>query len=217
MNKRKNDACSKANAHFTSIEQYKDVESINYFRILLEQGLSREEALHIITERSRDNGRTPMQWTAEAGAGFTSGEPWIGIPENYTVINAAAEEEDPDSILHFYRMLVRLRKEKDIIALGTIRFLDTGNDKLIAYERNLGEETITVLCSFSAQRERVTDPGLARALLRGLKAGNVLACADTATAEKYRQAAPDPEGGELILEPYDGIAVLAGTAIADAK
>ena len=100
------------NAGFTDIGQYRDVESTNYYRILLEKGLSHSEALEILGQRSRDNGRTPMQWTAGDQAGFTSAQPWLGIPENYRVINAEAEEKDPDSILHFYRSLVQLRKEQ---------------------------------------------------------------------------------------------------------
>ena len=82
------------NAGYTSIEQYGDVESTNYFDILRSEGKTVEEALHIIGERSRDNGRTPMQWDASEYAGFTTGTPWLGIPANHSYINVEEEEKD---------------------------------------------------------------------------------------------------------------------------
>ena len=135
------------NAGYTSIEEYGDVESINYYKILLEEGKSSEEALHIIGERSRDNGRTPMQWDGSEQAGFTAGKPWLRIPDNHSYINVASEEQDPDSILAFYKMLVQFRKDSEIVADGEIRFLDTETDDVIAYERTLKGEKLTVVCS----------------------------------------------------------------------
>ena len=135
------------NAGYTSIDQYRDVESTNYFAILRAEGKSEEEALHIIGERSRDNGRTPMQWDASVFAGFTAGEPWLGIPANHSYINVESEEKDDDSILAYYKKLVQLRKEHEIIADGDIRFLETGTDDVIAYERTLGDEKLTVYCN----------------------------------------------------------------------
>lgn len=135
------------NAGYTSIEEYGDVESINYYKILLGEGKSSEEALHIIGERSRDNGRTPMQWDGSEQAGFTAGTPWLKIPDNHSYINVASEEQDPDSILAFYKMLVQFRKDSEIVADGEIRFLDTGTDDVIAYERTLKGEKLTVVCS----------------------------------------------------------------------
>ena len=135
------------NAGYTSIEEYGDVESINYYKILLEEGKSSEEALHIIGERSRDNGRTPMQWDGSEQAGFTAGKPWLRIPDNHSYINVASEEQDPDSILAFYKMLVQFRKDSEIVADGEIRFLDTETDDVIAYERTLKGEKLTVVCN----------------------------------------------------------------------
>ena len=186
------------NAGYGSIEQYRDVESLNYFRILKDRGISEEDALMILSQRSRDNGRTPMQWTSEEYAGFSESEPWIGIPENHAEVNVESEERDPDSILHFYRKLVRLRKETDLIALGGIRFLGTGNDRVIAYERTLGEEKLTVVCSFSGREERITDSGLCDAV----RAGKILAAADQDTAGTYQGGT-----GPITIEPFDGIAV----------
>ena len=89
------------NAGYTDISQYRDVESQNYYRIMLENGKPKEEALETLRQRSRDNGRTPMQWDGSPNAGFTDGTPWIQPPENYRAINVAAALQDPDSILHF--------------------------------------------------------------------------------------------------------------------
>lgn len=108
------------NAHFTTIEEYRDVESLNYYQILLENGKSEEEALHILSERSRDNLRTPMQWSAEKNAGFSQAEPWIEVQKNYKTINTEVEEKQSDSILNFYKKLIQLRKELPVIANGTI-------------------------------------------------------------------------------------------------
>ena len=190
------------NAGYESIEQYKDVESINYFRILLEQGLSKEQALHVISERSRDNGRTPMQWTPERYAGFSQAEPWIGIPDNHVTINVESEEKDPDSILHFYRKLVHLRKENDLIAEGDIHFLETGNERVIAYERSLGDSKMTVICSFSGQPEELNAPALCEAI----RFGKLLV-----TASGREQTGADQTTDELtgaMIEPYEGIAVI---------
>ena len=138
------------NADFTDISDYRDVESINYHDILRASGQSEEETMKIIRARSRDNGRTPMQWTAGESAGFTTGTPWLGVNHNHAAINVEAEREDDDSILAFYRRLIALRKEHRIIAEGSIRFLERENDEILAYERELEGEHLLVLCNFRA-------------------------------------------------------------------
>ena len=136
------------NPGFTDIRQYRDVESLNHFRILQEKGLSRENAYQILAIHSRDNSRTPMQWTAGPHAGFTAGEPWIQVTDNYRYINAQAEQEDPDSILNYYRKLVRLRKEYDVIARGEFEPLDVRNPSVLVYKRLLEGEELLVICNF---------------------------------------------------------------------
>ena len=138
------------NAGYTDIAQYEDVESLNYYEILLAAGKSKEEALHILSVRSRDNSRTPMQWSAAENAGFTSGTPWLALPANFTMINAAAERMDPDSIFRFYQTLIRLRKEMPIIQRGDIFFLERENASIIAYERAYAEQKLRVYCNFRA-------------------------------------------------------------------
>ncbi len=178
------------NAHYTRIEQYNDVECINYYQILRERGLSEADALGVLAARSRDNSRTPMQWNPQHNAGFTNGTPWLEIPDNYRSINVEAEERDPDSILNYYRALIQLRKRYPIIAEGEIRFLDTGNARVYAYERSLGAQRLTVVCNFSGQPESAAV---------AVPAGEVL-------LSSYGDgAAPDGQS----LRPYEAFAVLS--------
>lgn len=137
------------NAHFTGIDQYRDVESLNYYRILQEQGHTPAQALEILAARSRDNGRTPMQWDATAHAGFTAGTPWIGVVDNYKTINAAAQMEDPDSIFGWYRTLIALRKAHKVISEGRIEMLFRDNADLLAYRRFTDEEELLVVCNLT--------------------------------------------------------------------
>ncbi|MBR0285159.1 MAG: alpha,alpha-phosphotrehalase [Selenomonadaceae bacterium] len=139
---------SMTNAGYQAIEEYSDVESLNYYGILRREGKSEQEALHIIGERSRDNGRTPMQWTAGAYAGFSEVEPWLSIPENYRYINAELEQQDEDSIWHFYRRLIALRKERKVIAEGKIEFMERENPNVLSYRRWNEQEELAVLCNF---------------------------------------------------------------------
>jgi trehalose-6-phosphate hydrolase len=178
------------NAYFTDINQYRDVESTNYFRILTEGGTSKEEALDIIAARSRDNGRTPMQWDGTAGAGFTTGTPWLGIPDNHVTINAEAEENDPTSIYAFYKELVRLRKEMEIIADGQIRYLDSGHDSVLAYQRTYGQEKLTVVCSLAGEELLLSEP-------ISLEGKKVL-------LSSYLD---EPTGTVTALRPYESIAI----------
>ena len=138
------------NAQYTDIAQYRDVESLNYYRILLDEGKTKDEALHILSVRSRDNSRTPMQWSAEDNAGFTSNTPWLAPPANYDTINVAAERGEADSVFHFYQTLIRLRKEMPIIQKGDIFFLERANASIVAYERAHAGQKLRVYCNFRA-------------------------------------------------------------------
>ena len=157
------------NAKYTSIEQYRDVESLNYYKILLEQGKSEAEALEIIGERSRDNGRTPMQWSAEKYAGFSTVEPWIIPPANYDKINVEVEEKDPDSILNFYKMLVKFRKENEVVREGDINFIERENNDVVAYRRTLDGKELIVLCNYRGVDISLQDKTLAQYAADGYK------------------------------------------------
>ena len=138
--------------HFKSIDMYRDVESLNYYKILMEQGLNSDEALTILDRRSRDNSRTPMQWSAKNNAGFSKVSPWINVADNYKSINVENEKNDKDSILNFYEKLITIRKENTVISAGNISFIDT-NENIIAYKRSLGERKILVFCNMSNKDE----------------------------------------------------------------
>jgi trehalose-6-phosphate hydrolase len=136
------------NPHYNSIEQYKDVESLNFFKILREQGKSEEEALKILSARSRDNGRTPMQWSKEENAGFSKAIPWISLTENYKDINAEYEVAEEDSILNFYKKLIRLRKLSEAVADGKIEFLYENVPNIFAYKRYTQSEELIIFNNF---------------------------------------------------------------------
>lgn len=137
------------NAGYTSIEQYRDVESLNYYQIMLQSGKTEAEALEVLRRRSRDNGRTPMQWDESDYGGFTDGKPWILPPENFRTINAEAELRDPSSILHYYKRLIQLRKELPVISKGQIEFLLQDVPEVFAYRRFLGDEELFVACNLT--------------------------------------------------------------------
>ncbi|MBR5952135.1 MAG: alpha,alpha-phosphotrehalase [Pseudobutyrivibrio sp.] len=136
------------NTHFTDISQYRDVESLNYFKILQEEGKSSDETLAIINERSRDNCRTPMQWDSSANDGFTTGTPWIEVPEYGKHITAESQINDETSIFSFYKKLIYLRKEYKIISDGEISF-DESPEEIISYERKLGDKILKVVGNLS--------------------------------------------------------------------
>lgn len=136
------------NTDFSTIEQFRDVESLNHYDILQQKGLSKEDALRIIQIHSRDNGRTPMQWNEEAHSGFTTAKPWIGVNGNYKKVNAESQLQDETSIFNYYKKLVALRKEYDVIAFGDIKSLDEKHPSVFAYERTYGDESLLVVCNF---------------------------------------------------------------------
>lgn len=136
------------NPHYTSIEQYADVESRNCYEILLNEGKTKEEALEILAARSRDNSRTPMQWTDERYCGFSDTKPWIPVSDNFEKINVKKQKQDRDSILEFYKKLIMLRKEKEVIARGNIEFMEVENAGVLAYTRCLDKQKLLVCCNF---------------------------------------------------------------------
>lgn len=138
------------NPHFGEISQYRDVESKNYYQILLEQGSSQKEALEVLAARSRDNGRTLMQWSNRANAGFTDGKPWIEAADNYCSINAESQMEDQDSIRAFYKRLIVFRKTKDTVSKGTIEFFEKENPDVLAYRRVYGKNELIVFNNLTA-------------------------------------------------------------------
>ena len=147
------------NVYFDKLEDYRDIESINYFEEFTESGLmTPEHMMKCLMLRSRDNARTPMQWDDSKQAGFTEGEPWIKVNPNYKKINAAQQLEDPDSVFHYYQKLIRLRKEKDIIVYGEFEPLYREDEQIFAYTRKQDQEKLLTVCNFSDKNAEVEVP-----------------------------------------------------------
>ncbi|MGP7819826.1 alpha-amylase family glycosyl hydrolase, partial [Niallia sp. 01092] len=106
------------NVHFESIDEYKDIESLNMYKEKIAEGASHESLMESIYVRGRDNARTPFQWDDSTNAGFTTGTPWINVNPNYTEINAEKAIKDPNSVFQYYKKLIKLRKEHEIIVYG---------------------------------------------------------------------------------------------------
>ena len=138
------------NAGFTDLSDYRDLESINAYHELVEvQGVAPEQMMRYLGKVSRDNARTPMQWNTETNAGFTTGTPWIKVNENYKKINAAAQLKDPDSIYNFYRRLIQIRHEEEIVVSGSFEMLMEESRQIFAYQRVLDDKKLVVLCNFT--------------------------------------------------------------------
>lgn len=143
------------NAHFTEISQYRDVESLHYFKILKNQGRGEEEIYRILGERSRDNSRTPMQWEAGEQAGFTTGIPWISVNRNSKDMNVKENLAESDSIFYYYQKLIELRREYDVISDGSYEPVLVENKGIFAYIRTLSREKLLVLANFKGQCQEV--------------------------------------------------------------
>ncbi len=131
------------------LEQHVDIETHNIYQERVAQGYDPEEVMRSIRGRSRDNARTPMQWTAGENAGFTTGKPWIPVNPNYKTINAEAALADPNSVFHHYKNLIQLRKAHKVIQEGNFALWDPENEKVFAYTRDTADEHLLVVCNFS--------------------------------------------------------------------
>ncbi|MCM3162508.1 alpha,alpha-phosphotrehalase [Metabacillus litoralis] len=136
---------------FNSIEEYRDVESLNMYNILKEKGMSDQEILEILKRKSRDNSRTPVQWNSSPHAGFTSGTPWIDVASNYKEINAKNALADSDSIFYHYQKLISLRKQYDVITTGNYKLLLENDPQIFAYLRQTFNEKLLVVNNFYDQ------------------------------------------------------------------
>lgn len=145
------------NPGYSSLDQYSDIESINAYHNMVDSGeLDERTMLEFLACTSRDNARTPMQWSAGAGAGFTTGTPWITLGRNWRAVNAERECKDPDSVYCFYQQVIRVRKHNPIVRDGNFTLLWPDHEKIFAYIRNLNGEQLKIYCNFS--QETVTVP-----------------------------------------------------------
>ncbi|SLL15139.1 alpha-glucosidase [Mycobacteroides abscessus subsp. abscessus] len=137
------------NVQYDSIEDYRDIEIHQFYQEKLEEGIPIDKIMESIYAKGRDNSRTPMQWDHTKNAGFTTGIPWIKVNTNYKKVNAEDAIADPDSIYHYYRKLIKLRKEHEVIVYGSYDLLLENHPEIFAYKRSLNGETLVVFCNFS--------------------------------------------------------------------
>ncbi len=142
------------NADFKSIDDIRDVESLNLFKELREKGMSEEEAFKLIKAGTRDHGRTPMCWSDEANAGFTTGTPWIEVIGGYEKINAETEMKDKDSVLNFYRMMTKLRHENSTLVYGDFKLANKNWKDVLTYYRTDKDGTFFVELNLTAKLQK---------------------------------------------------------------
>ena len=143
------------NTVFNSLDDFRDLESINAYRELIESGLfTKDDMFPKIAHKSRDNARTPMPWDASENAGFTTGTPWLALNPNYKKINVADQLRREDSVFHYYQKLIRLRKENEIIVYGKYELLLPEDENIFAYTRTLGDKKLITVCNFSKSEQK---------------------------------------------------------------
>ncbi len=153
------DEIGMTNIKFERIEQHKDINTLNMYERLIAEGGDVATFLEDQKHASRDNARTPMQWTTETYAGFSEGEPWIEVNNNYKEgVSVAAQEKDPHSVLNYFRKIVKIRKEHLGLVYGAYEYLDVNNEAVYAYMRSWEDKRYLVLLSFSTKNEHFTLP-----------------------------------------------------------
>ena len=179
------------NVAFDSIEAYRDIETINYYHEMVdEKGADAQAILQTLHAKSRDNARTPMQWSNGPQAGFTTGKPWIKVNPNYTQINAAQALSDPDSIFYYYQKLIRLRKEYPLMVYGRYDLLLEDDEQIYAYTRTLDAERLLVILNFSNKPAVFALPGS-------------LGHSNTELLISNYAVEPDQLINSLVLRPYE--------------
>ena len=184
------------NAHLTSLNGYRDIESLNWAREATTRGVPEADVLRSLAAKSRDNARTPVQWHAGPNAGFTTGTPWLAVNPNHVTINAAAAVADPDSVFHHYRRLIALRHGTPVVVEGDHRPLLPGDKQVVAYVRTLGRASLLLLANLSGEPATV-DLGPDASLLHGEV---VLATHDRPAGLAVEEA--------VVLGPWESFAVL---------
>lgn len=147
------DEIGMTNTTFDSIEDCRDIESINMFHQQhIEKGVDATKLMELICKKGRDNARTPMQWNEEKNAGFTIGTPWIAVNDNYKDIHVKAQREDKDSIFSYYKRMIQLRKNEKVMVYGTYKQLEEEHEQLFMYKRIMGDKEALVVLNFSDEK-----------------------------------------------------------------
>lgn len=178
------------NAGFTNISQYRDLETLNFHQIQLKEGMSESDFLQAASANSRDNARTPVQWSDAANAGFTTGKPWIAVNKNYLQVNVKSDVDKPNGVFQRYQQLIKLRKELPIIRHGNFKLIAETHPAVFAYQREYEGQTLVVIANFTGQPTQ-------------LKAGEIAPIEgwDLITSNQRRI------DGEFSLSPYQTITV----------
>lgn len=201
------------NAHFTRLDQYRDLETLNAYRQRVEEAQvqTAESIMDAFAKRSRDNARTPMQWDDSAYAGFMDADaavgPWISVNPNHDAINAAAEVNDPDSVYAFYQRLIALRHENPVVAAGDWELVDADSEQVYAFTRTLGGERLLVMVNMTADETAV--PAESAALLPADPTADavVIGTYDAPAGDGYDAAHAVASLKAGTLAPWEGIVV----------
>lgn len=156
------------NAHWGSIGEFNDINTKDQYRVALDAGLTEQQALAACEKMSRDNARTPMQWDSSPNAGFTTGTPWLKVNDNYPEINVAAQENDPDSVLNYYRRLTALRKSpeyRQLFTYGKFRPAFESSHRILAYYREKDNQRVLVAANFGREKQHLHLPGTVKKTL----------------------------------------------------
>ncbi|WP_214774865.1 alpha,alpha-phosphotrehalase [Exiguobacterium sp. s37] len=177
------------NPGFDSLDEYRDIETLNIYKLKREEGVSHEDMMAAIKQKSRDNSRTPMQWDATTHAGFTSGTPWINVASNYEDVNVETALRDPNSVFYHYKHLIALRKELDVLTDGDYTLLTPDSLDVWAYTRKTDREELLVVANFYGTETTYTIP-------EGFERVNVVS---------HNYDVPELDGMTLSLRPYEAI------------
>jgi oligo-1,6-glucosidase len=183
------DEIGMANIRFSDIRDYRDLMTINFYNRIAREGGDLSGFLAAQAVVSRDNSRTPIQWSADTNAGFTTGAPWIRVNPDYRAVNVASAERDTSSVLHYFRRMIRLRKAEPVLVYGKYQVIDRENKEVFTYTRSLNGRTLMVALSFSPAGGRTFIPV-------GYAAGKTLIS---------NLAGSPVRGRELMLRPYQAV------------
>ncbi|MBC6973808.1 alpha,alpha-phosphotrehalase [Bacillus sp. Xin] len=181
------------NPGFDHIDLYRDVESLNIYKMKQAEGMSKKEIIEILQQKSRDNSRTPMQWNEEKNAGFTTSTPWISVAENYKKINVENALQDRESVFYHYKKLIALRKKYDVITDGKYEIIDMNHPNVWVYTRELNDEMLLAINNFYGETITYSVPKEIK--VSGMKQ-EILISNYEDSGEEIRK---------LILRPYESI------------
>lgn len=179
------------NCPITDISEVNDIESINMYHERLEKGYTKEEILHSINAKGRDNARTPIQWNDTKNGGFTTGTPWLHVNPNYLEINVKHNLENPNSVFYCYQALIQLRKDNPIIVWGEFELIEDTEEEIFAYTRKFEGKTWVVVANFSDQEKMLHIPEFNE-------------CDEVIISNYHRKSV---DFGNIQLKPYEAFAV----------